>query len=152
MNKLLAPNGKPSNLTPEQYKLVRTPEFKAWFGDWENNPANASKVVDENGEPLMVFHGTTKDFYVFKKADKYRKEWGIRDYGMYFSNSEFTAKEYSLDYEYKTDEYQEWNNKLEEYKKQQDWESWKKLYVEKKDQFSKDFSSKNNSAVSLVYF
>jgi hypothetical protein len=27
--RLLAPNGKPSNLTPEQYRLVRTPEFKA---------------------------------------------------------------------------------------------------------------------------
>jgi len=142
---LVAPNGKPSNLTPEQYKLVRTPAFKDWFGDWENDPENASKVVDENGEPLVVYHGTTKDFYVFKKADKYRKEWGIRDYGMYFSNSEFTAKEYSLDYEYKTDEYQEWNNKLEEYKKQQDWESWKKLYVEKKDQFSKDYSKKYKS-------
>ena len=35
MTELLAPNGKPSNLTPEQYKLVRTPAFKAWFGDWE---------------------------------------------------------------------------------------------------------------------
>jgi len=33
---LLAPNGKPSKLTPEQYHLVRTPEFKAWFGDWQN--------------------------------------------------------------------------------------------------------------------
>ena len=32
----LAPNGKPSNLTPEQYRLVRTPAFKKWFGDWEN--------------------------------------------------------------------------------------------------------------------
>jgi hypothetical protein len=49
---LLAPNGKPSNLTPEQYKLVRTPEFKAWFGDWENDPVNASKVVDENGDVI----------------------------------------------------------------------------------------------------
>lgn len=32
---LIAPNGKKSNLTPEQYKLVRTPEFKAWFGFWD---------------------------------------------------------------------------------------------------------------------
>lgn len=32
---LLAPNGKPSNLAPEQYRQVRTPEFKKWFGDWE---------------------------------------------------------------------------------------------------------------------
>lgn len=56
----LATNGEPSNLTPEQYTQVRTPEFKAWFGDWENDPQNASKVVDENGEPLVVYHGTTQ--------------------------------------------------------------------------------------------
>jgi hypothetical protein len=61
MNNLLAPNGKPSNLTPEQYKLVRTPAFKEWFGDWENDPENASKVVDENGEPLVLNHSTRKN-------------------------------------------------------------------------------------------
>ena len=55
---LLAPNGKPSNLTPEQYAQVRTKEFKAWFGDWENDPDNASKFVDENGEPLVLYHGS----------------------------------------------------------------------------------------------
>ena len=70
---LLAPNGKKSNLTPEQYKLVRTREFKAWFGDWENDHQNASKVVDENGEPLVVYHGTyAKDkfnVFDFNKAD-----------------------------------------------------------------------------------
>ena len=49
---LLAPNGKPSNLTPEQWHLVRTPEFKAWFGDWQNDAENASKVIDaETREP-----------------------------------------------------------------------------------------------------
>ena len=66
---LIAPNGKPSNLTPEQYKLVRTPAFKKWFGDWENDPANASKVVDSNGEPLPVYHGTTKEFTIFNKKE-----------------------------------------------------------------------------------
>lgn len=35
----LAPNGKPSNLTYEQWVQVRTPAFKKWFGDWEK-PAN----------------------------------------------------------------------------------------------------------------
>lgn len=54
---LLAPNGKKSNLTERQYAQVRTKAFKDWFGDWENNPKNASKVVDENGEPLVVYHG-----------------------------------------------------------------------------------------------
>jgi hypothetical protein len=65
MNEFLAPNGKPSNLSPEQYKLVRTPAFKAWFGDWEKDPANASKVIDENGEPLLLYHGTDVDFNVY---------------------------------------------------------------------------------------
>ena len=62
---LIAPNGRHSNLTPEQYELVRTPEFKAWFGDWENNPESASKVVDENGEPMVCYHGTRSRFDIF---------------------------------------------------------------------------------------
>lgn len=69
----LAPNGKPSNLNAEQYALVRTPEFKAWFGDWENDTQNASKVVDDNGEPLVVYHGTYAkekfNIFDFSKAD-----------------------------------------------------------------------------------
>jgi len=73
MSKHLAPNGKPSNLTHEQWHLVRTPEFKAWFGDWENSPETASKVVDENGEPLVVYHGaiveTNFDIFDYQKAD-----------------------------------------------------------------------------------
>jgi GNAT superfamily N-acetyltransferase len=58
---LLAPNGKKSNLTPEQWHLVRTPAFKAWFGDWENSPETASKVVDANGEPKVMYHQTTTE-------------------------------------------------------------------------------------------
>ena len=30
-----APNGKPTNLTEDQWVTVRTPAFKNWFGDWE---------------------------------------------------------------------------------------------------------------------
>ena len=64
--RLLAPNRKPSNLTEKQYAQVRTKAFKEWFGDWENDPANASKVVDENGEPMVMIHNTTANpFYVF---------------------------------------------------------------------------------------
>ena len=59
--RLLAPNGKPSNLTEKQYAQVRTKAFKDWFGDWENNPSQASKVVDENGEPLVVYHYTDNE-------------------------------------------------------------------------------------------
>ena len=59
--RLLAPNGKVSNLTEKQYAQVRTKAFKDWFGDWENNPSQASKVVDENGEPLVVYHYTDNE-------------------------------------------------------------------------------------------
>ena len=52
-----APNGNPTNLTERQWLQVRTKNFINWFGDWINNPAKDSKVVDENGEPLVVYHG-----------------------------------------------------------------------------------------------
>lgn len=63
--RLLAPNGKPSNLPERLYAQVRTKEFKDWFGDWQNDPKNASKVVDENGEPLVVYHNTPFKFNIF---------------------------------------------------------------------------------------
>lgn len=40
---------------------IHSTEFKNWFGDWENNPNNSSKVLNENGEPLVVYHGGTSD-------------------------------------------------------------------------------------------
>lgn len=60
-----APNGKDTNLTERQWAQVRTKSFKDWFGDWENDPENASKVIDVNGEPKVVYHGTPNSFYVF---------------------------------------------------------------------------------------
>jgi hypothetical protein len=91
MNVLLAPNKKPSNLTPEQYKLVRTPAFKEWFGDWENDPENASKVVDSNGEPLVVYHATNNKFWEFSKE---KQVVGYYGKGYYFSSSLEKAKDY----------------------------------------------------------
>jgi hypothetical protein len=87
---LLAPNGKPSNLTPKQYELVRTPAFKSWFGDWQNDPDNASKVVDENGEPLVVYHGTSAKFNVFRDTNVKRSTMG-NSVGFYFTPSEWNA-------------------------------------------------------------
>jgi hypothetical protein len=58
---LKAPNGGPTRLTESQWIRTRTPAFKNWFGDFENNPAGASKVVDLNGDPLVVYHGTPKE-------------------------------------------------------------------------------------------
>jgi len=92
--KLLAPNGKPSNLTPELYKLVRTTEFKNWFGDWENDPTNASKVVDENGEPMVVYHGSpSPEITVFDRS-KSPKSSGLRMLGHYFTTNKLIADVY----------------------------------------------------------
>ena len=66
---ILAPNGKPSNLDERQWVHVRTKAFKDWFGDWENNPSEASKVVDENGEPLVVYHDGGYNISKFKKDE-----------------------------------------------------------------------------------
>lgn len=89
---LLASNGKKSNLTERQYAQVRTKEFKDWFGDWENDPENASKVVDENGEPLVVYHGSAKQFNAFKLG-KIGSMSGDKS-GFYFTNKRKIAKDY----------------------------------------------------------
>lgn len=92
--RLLAPNGKKSNLTERQYAQVRTKAFKDWFGDWENDPENASKVVDENGEPLVVYHGTQDSFTTvdFSKSDAGQ--------GFYAANDKDTAETYGLNNKY----------------------------------------------------
>lgn len=62
-----APNGNPTNLNERQWLQVRTKDFINWFGDWINNPNEASKVVDENGEPLVVYHHTDSNISIFDK-------------------------------------------------------------------------------------
>lgn len=60
-----------TELDYRQWVQVRTPEFKAWFGDWENNPDNASKVVNERtSEPLVVYHGAENEFYAIEQTVK----------------------------------------------------------------------------------
>ena len=86
-----APNGKETNLTEDQWLSVRTEAFKNWFGDWEKDPQNASKVVDENGEPRVVYHGTYGDFTVFDKAMiGSATDYGLWGRGFYFTNMENT--------------------------------------------------------------
>lgn len=65
---LFAPNGEPSKLNRHQWAQVRTANFKRWFGDWEGDPENASKVADANGEPLVVYHATDSEFDTFDKS------------------------------------------------------------------------------------
>lgn len=82
-----APNGHQSNLflalanaITQRYDLTSeelekrvysekikcySPTFLNWFGDWIRDPQNASKVVDENGEPLLVWHKSDSP-YIYK--------------------------------------------------------------------------------------
>lgn len=80
---LKAPNGKESNLPEKQWLIVRTKSFKNWFGDWENKPKSASKMVDDNGEPMIFYHGTGVD--EFNEFLEYS----------YFTNDKDTATMYS---------------------------------------------------------
>lgn len=76
-----------TELSYRQWVQVRTPEFKAWFGDWENDPENASKVVNpKTGEPLLVYHGSSN--YGFNTF----KDEGVR--GIYFTDNQDIAKSY----------------------------------------------------------
>ena len=46
--------------------IIYSKEFKDWFGDWENDPEHSSKVVDKDGKPLVVYHGSYNEFNTFK--------------------------------------------------------------------------------------
>lgn len=95
---LKAPNGEATKLTERQWVQVRTPSFKKWFGDWEKyagkqggvwNDANGevSKAVGENGEPLIVYHGSDKGGFTEFEAPGGTGRgdlgiWATPDYGM----------------------------------------------------------------------
>ncbi|MDO5638639.1 MAG: hypothetical protein Q4G28_02095 [Neisseria sp.] len=66
-----------TELNYRQWVQVRTPEFKAWFGDWENDPDEASKIINEDtGEPLVVYHATDADFNIFERNKLGKETYG----------------------------------------------------------------------------
>jgi hypothetical protein len=69
----------------------REANFKRWFGD--------SKVVDDQGNPLVVYHGTQYDFDAFDpemQGDTVYSE----DIGFFFSNDPVESSAYAtLDYD-----------------------------------------------------
>ncbi|HDR0673407.1 TPA: hypothetical protein QBZ85_001075 [Pasteurella multocida] len=86
-----------TELSYRQWVQVRTPEFKAWFGDWENDPENASKVINpRTGEPLVVYHGSNAEFTVFDKNKiGTTTDNGMRGKGFYFSpNKDLVSMNY----------------------------------------------------------
>ena len=86
---MLAPNGNNSNLSEIEWLIVRHPNFINWFGDWINSPETASKVVDKNGEPEVVYHGSnTMGFHKFSISY-------VRDGGFFFSSNDRISKTYT---------------------------------------------------------
>ena len=59
-----------SNVNKKINKITQSQQFVRWFGDWQNKPKTASKVVDGKGEPLVVYHQTGNDFNVFDANKK----------------------------------------------------------------------------------
>lgn len=83
-----AVEGKPAASRQEPKTGPTTAAFKKWFGD--------SKVVDENGEPLVVYHGTASDFSVFaeeKLGVNTRDEEG--ELGFFFTAKPFLSDSYA---------------------------------------------------------
>lgn len=90
-------NGE-TELDFNQWKQVRSPEFKRWFGDWENDPDDASKVInDETFEPLQVFHGSPENFHIFddRFSSKNTGNEGLFGKGFYFAKDGLEAVRYA---------------------------------------------------------
>lgn len=51
--------------------ITQTPAFKKWFGN--------SKVVDENGKPLVVYHGSEDEKYIFEPFSHFGTEAAARE-------------------------------------------------------------------------
>jgi hypothetical protein len=90
------PNGARTQLSFEINEIIRTPQFKEWFGDWElayiYKDADAleldcSKVLTPNFEPRVVWHGTGKEFSYFI-FDKFPAAYFAvnREYSQFFAD------------------------------------------------------------------
>lgn len=70
---------------PIETQSQREDNFKKWFGD--------SKVVDINGEPLVVYHGTNATFDTFDK-NKIGSRLNSDDKGFFFTGEIYLANDY----------------------------------------------------------
>lgn len=65
----VAPEATPEVMASKSKPQTETAAFKRWFGK--------SKVVDKNGEPLVVYHGTRYDFTEFSSDKAIPSQKGI---------------------------------------------------------------------------
>lgn len=79
---------------PQEISSIETPEFKAWFG--------ASKVVDDQGKPLVVYHGSPdargiKETGVFKSLKERFNIEGDPERQFFFAKDRRVAASYADD-------------------------------------------------------
>ena len=58
-----------SAVKPKLKNVTQSQQFKRWFGDWQNHPESASKVVNADGTPKVVYHGTNAEFNTFQQEN-----------------------------------------------------------------------------------
>jgi hypothetical protein len=75
-------------IEPMAGKATDTPNFKAWFGD--------SKVVDDTGAPMVVYHGTAADFQAFNAKAK-QVSGDVGEIGIFLTNDPNYASSYAAD-------------------------------------------------------
>jgi hypothetical protein len=69
--------------------IIDSPNFVNWFGNWRNGK-DCSQVVDENGSPLIVYHGTENEFDEFK-SEYMGKTGTALGQGFYFTSNKDDA-------------------------------------------------------------
>ena len=90
--------------------------FLNWFGDWTSeDKTNVSKVVDDNGEPKLLYHGGAKNIHIFQHSTKENSNTGTGYYedpntgekipvdsnsAIFFSDNPATALSYQYLYAY----------------------------------------------------
>lgn len=58
---------KASNVKMRISSVTESRQFVRWFGDWQNRPENASKIVDADGTPKVMYHGSPAQFTIYDK-------------------------------------------------------------------------------------
>ncbi len=81
---LVFPGGPVSKLSEQEWKIIRTEAFKKWFGE--------SMVVDENGEPLVLYHGSKQKFEKFDLSKVGASSGGNKDSGYFGTGFYFTPQ------------------------------------------------------------
>ena len=92
---------KGSPVKPKLKNVTESQQFKRWFGDWGKNPKRASKIVNPDGTPKVVYHGSNAEFDVFdiKKIGS-QTDAGVYGKGFYFSSHKKQAEQYGKVSEY----------------------------------------------------